>query len=223
MGWIPEAQWRFVSAAHMRAADASCIERLGIPGAVLMYNAGRAAFAEVQDGPAGIVCGKGNNGGDGFVVALLAHEAGLSPRVVVLAGPEDLRGDAKIFHDAYVRLGGNLTYATGESAASDAVSKLAGCAVLVDAILGTGFSGALRGVARAAILAWPTGRCISLDVPSGLNADTGEVGDACIRADLTVTFQAAKLGFKNPSASAWLGKVRVADIGIPACCFEGTG
>jgi len=218
--WIPDERWRFVSAAQMRAADTFCIQELGIPGAVLMYNAGRAVFAEVSGGPVGIVCGKGNNGGDGFVVGLLAHAAGLNTRVVVLAAADDLRGDAKTFHDAYVKLGGAITHATTEDDATRAVADLAGSATLVDAILGTGFAGEVRGLAHAAITAWPVGRTVAVDLPSGLDADTGQARGACIRAEVTVTFQAAKAGFRAPEALRWLGRVRVADIGIPDTCFR---
>lgn len=217
--WIPEERWRYVSAAAMRAADRRCIESLGIPGAVLMENAGAAVFAEVRGGPVGVVCGKGNNGGDGFVVARRALLTGFSTRTVVLARAEDLRGDAKLQHDVLVRLGGEIVYATTEAAAARTVRGLGECAVLVDAILGTGFSGEVRGVPRAAIEAWPKAWTVAVDLPSGLDADTGVAGGACVRADVTVTFQAAKLGFRNASARRWLGRVRVADIGIPECCF----
>ena len=167
-----------------------------------------------------MVCGKGNNGGDGFVVARRALLAGRAVKTVALARAEDLRGDAKLYHDVLVRLGGAITHAPDESMATAAVGALADCAVLVDAILGTGFSGEVRGVPRAAIAAWPAQWTVALDVPSGIDADTGARGGVCVRADVTVTFQAAKLGFRNPAAQAWLGRVRVADIGIPPCCFE---
>lgn len=217
--WIPEEHWRYVSAAEMRAADRYCIEDLGLPGAVLMYNAGSAVAEEVAHGPMGIVCGKGNNGGDGFVVAVRALARGQEPRVVVLAGPDTLRGDAKLYHDVFVKMGGKPNYATTESAAASAVQDLADCPVLVDAMLGTGFAGAVRGAILAAITHWPKAWTVAVDVPSGLDADTGEALGPCIRADVTVTFQAPKLGFREPGAKGWLGRVRVADIGIPENAF----
>ncbi len=97
-----------VTVAQMREADRRCIEEIGIPGAVLMNNAGEAIFNEITDGPVGVVCGKGNNGGDGFVVARLALAAGLETHVVLIADPETLTGDAAMFMRAYVRLGGWL-------------------------------------------------------------------------------------------------------------------
>lgn len=219
--WIPEEKWRYVSAAEMRAADRHCIEEIGIPGAVLMENAGAAVFAEVRGGPVGVVCGKGNNGGDGYVVARHALLAGHAVRVVVLANAGELKDDAKLYHDVYTRLGGSVVYAPGEAEAGAAVAALGDCAILVDAILGTGFAGEVRGAARAAIEAWPRVWTVAVDLPSGMNADTGAPGGACIRADVTVTFQAAKLGFRAAAARPWLGRVRAADIGIPARCFAG--
>lgn len=225
--WIPEKEWRYVSAAEMRAADLRCIEGLGIPGAVLMYNAGRAVFSALRElsatGPIGIVCGKGNNGGDGFVVGMLALHAGRTVRLVLLGSSADLKGDARLYHDAFVRSGGGVQEAATEAEASQAVAALSGCAVLVDAILGTGFTGAVRGVPAAAIATWPSLPTVAVDVPSGMNADTGAVSGACIRADVTVTFQAAKFGFRVAGAGDWLGRVRVADIGIPAQCFGAAG
>lgn len=209
-----------LTAAQMREADRRCIEGLGIPGAVLMNNAGAAVFRELHQGPVGIVCGKGNNGGDGFVVARLALLAGMDPTVVLLSSPESLSGDAALYVRAYQRLGGHLKVATSEDDARLAVSSLAGCAVLVDAMLGTGVQGELRGVFRAAIEVWPAVRTIAVDLPSGLDADTGECLGCCVRADTTVTFQYPKRGFLNPAARPYIGNVIVADIGIPAVCAD---
>jgi len=211
---------RYVSAAQMREADRRCIEEIGIPGAVLMNNAGSAVFRQIAGGPVAIVCGKGNNGGDGYVVARLAHLAGMKTRVVVLAPRDDITGDARTFLRAYERLGGEVTFEAEPAGAAVAVAGLAGAAVLVDAILGTGITGTVRGVARAAIEAWPEGRTIAVDLPSGMDADTGEACGACIRADCTVTFQFPKLGFKSPAAGRWLGELIIADIGIPESCAD---
>jgi len=223
-----------LTAARMREADRRCIEELGIPGAVLMNNAGRAVFEQVGETPIGegpvgerrlgVVCGKGNNGGDGFVVARLALLAGYETRVVLLAEPEEIRGDAAAFLRAYRRLGGRLEVAATEQEAARAVARLADCAALVDAILGTGISGEVRGVTRAAIQAWPAGPAtIAVDLPSGLDADTGEPCGCCIRAHTTVTFQFAKRGFDNPASIPYVGRLIVADIGIPEICADDEG
>lgn len=222
---------RSLTAAQMREADRRCIEELGIPGAVLMNNAGRAVFEQVGETPIGegpvgerrlgVVCGKGNNGGDGFVVARLALLDGYETRVVLLAEPDEIRGDAATFLHAYRRLGGRLDVAASEQAASRAMSGLADCAALVDAILGTGISGEVRGVSRAAIDAWPDGPAtIAVDLPSGLDADTGEPCGCCIRAHTTVTFQFRKRGFDNPASTPYVGRLVVADIGIPEVCAD---
>ena len=208
-----------LTAAQMREADRRCIEELGIPGAVLMDNAGAAVYREIAGGPVGIVCGKGNNGGDGFVVARFALLAGMEPTVVLTAEPEDIVGDAKTFMNVYLRLGGNMVVAPDANAAARAVADLADSAVLVDALLGTGISGEVRGTARAVIEGWPHGPVtVAVDLPSGLDADTGEPCGACVRADVTVTFAFMKKGLLQKSAEPFVGRVVVADIGIPDIC-----
>ncbi|HRK35460.1 MAG TPA: NAD(P)H-hydrate epimerase [Candidatus Hydrogenedentes bacterium] len=209
---------RYLSVAEMREADRRCIEEIGIPGAVLMNNAGMAVFREVDGGPVGIVCGKGNNGGDGFVVARLALLAGLETRVMLVADPGTITGDAAVFMRAFERVGGRIDMACTVLKAANEVVALAQCHVIVDALLGTGIRGEVTGPARAAIDAWPAVRTISVDVPSGLDADTGEVCGACVRADTTVTFQYPKKGFLNPRAAEYLGRLVIADIGIPPQC-----
>jgi len=209
-----------LTVAQMREADRRCIQEIGIPGPVLMNNAGAAVFGEIERGPVGIVCGKGNNGGDGFVVARLALLAGYAPRVVLVADPVSIQGDAYIFLRAYERLGGAVLAIHDEKEAAEAVASLTDCAVLVDALLGTGITGEVRGPIRSAIEAWPRRRTVAVDLPSGLNADVGEPCGCCIRADVTVTFQFAKRGFENPMAVPYLGRLVVADIGIPEVCAD---
>ena len=209
-----------LTAAQMREADRRCIEDLGIPGAVLMNNAGSAVFREIDRGPVGIVCGKGNNGGDGYVVARLALLAGMDTRVVLLTEPSEITGDAKTFLDVCLKLGGPLRVALSPEDVTKAVSELGDCTVLVDAMLGTGTKGDVRDPFRTAIAAWPCVRTIAVDLPSGLNADTGEPCGCCIRAETTVTFQFAKAGFENPAAAPYLGRLVIADIGIPEVCAD---
>ena len=211
---------RTLTAAEMREADRRCIQGIGIPGVVLMNNAGAAVFNEIDSGPVGIVCGKGNNGGDGYVVARLALLAGFETRVVLLTQEDQIQGDAAIFLQAYKRLGGEVLSVTDESGAAAVVAGLADCAVLVDALLGTGVKGEVRGPIRAAIEAWPELRTVAVDLPSGLNADTGELCGCCVKADVTVTFQFAKRGFEADSAQPYLGRLEVADIGIPGLCAD---
>ncbi len=211
-----------LTAAEMREADRRCIEELGIPSAVLMACAGAAVFDAVRGPRAGIVAGKGNNGGDGFVAALKALAAGYETHAVLLGAIEDVKGDGRIFLDAYRKLGGRVVEATDEDAVRTAVKALAGCDTLVDAILGTGVTGEIRGLPRAAIEAWPSGYTVAVDQPSGMNTDTGFTGDACIHADVTVTFQFRKRGFEAAPREV-IGEVRVVDIGIPPVCADDNG
>ena len=204
----------------MREADRRCIQELGIPGAVLMHNAGAAVFSEIDSGPVGIVCGKGNNGGDGYVVARLALLAGYSPLVVLIADPAAVTGDAKVYLDAYTRLGGAVQAVHSEDETERAITGLSNRNVIVDALLGTGVHGEVRGSARAAIEAWPTVRTIAVDVPSGLNADAGEPCGCAVHANVTVTFQFAKRGLLEPVAQPYVGRLVVADIGIPDICAD---
>lgn len=211
---------RTLSVAEMREADRRAIEDLGIPGAVLMENAGRAVFAEIAEGPVGIVCGKGNNGGDGFVVARYALANGMEPHVILAADPDDLTGDAATFMNAYLELGGGVHAVRDEREWESAAPVLDDCKVLVDALLGTGAQGAPRGVIRDIIEEWPSTPTISVDVPSGLDADTGVAAGVCVLADTTVTFQYSKRGFVNPDAAPFLGRFVIADIGIPDVCAD---
>ncbi|MBN2307850.1 MAG: NAD(P)H-hydrate epimerase [Candidatus Hydrogenedentes bacterium] len=214
---------KFLTAAQMREVDRRCIQDLGIPGAVLMNAAGSAVFGQIAHGPVGIVCGKGNNGGDGFVVARLCLLARHDTRVILVADPDAISGDAAIFLRAYRNLGGAITSVQDEAAAVEAVAGLSDRAVLVDALLGTGIKGTVEGPIRAAIAAWPNVRTVAVDLPSGMNADTGEPCGRCVRADVTVTFQYPKKAFENPAAEAYIGRLVVADIGIPAVCADDEG
>ena len=212
---------RYLTTQQMRLADERAIEKLGIPGAVLMDHAGRAVFGEVRRGTVGVVCGKGNNGGDGFVVARYALARRERVEVVLLAELDDIQGDARTFMEAYRRMGGSIVCATTPASVVEAMAALHHCDTLVDAMLGTGISGEVRGVTREAIEAWPEEVfTVAVDTPSGLDTDTGEPCGVCVRASVTVSFQWAKAGFENEAAQTWLGRLVVADIGIPAVCAD---
>jgi NAD(P)H-hydrate epimerase len=208
-----------LSAAQMREADRRCIEEIGIPGAVLMNNAGTAVYRELPPGSVGIVCGTGNNGGDGFVVARLALLGGRAVETLLVGDPARVRGDALTFMKVFTRLGGSIRVVHDTAEAEKIVAGLAHCGVLVDALLGTGASGEVRGPIRAAIEAWPAApHTVAVDLPSGLDADTGAILGACIRAHTTVTFQFAKPGLFQPGARPFVGRLVIADIGIPEIC-----
>jgi NAD(P)H-hydrate epimerase len=205
---------------QMREADRRCIEEIGIPSVILMNTAGTRVFEHVNRGPVGIVCGKGNNGGDGLVVARLALLAGYDPRVILVGDLDKLNNDPAIFYQAYRNLGGKVVAVQDEAAAAKQVGALGDCAVLVDALLGTGVKGEVTGPLRAAIDAWPEVYTVAVDVPSGLDANTGAVCGNCVRADITVTFQYAKQGLVMPEAKRYVGRLVVADIGIPKVCAD---
>jgi NAD(P)H-hydrate epimerase len=195
----------------MRAVDRWAIEEMGVPSLELMEAAGRAvaeAAAELaQGGPVRVVCGKGNNGGDGLVAARYLAEAGFEVEALLLWPPEELSGDAAA----------NLGRFAAEHAGGDLGPRLAGSGAVVDAVFGTGFAGAPREPARAAIAA--VGACgapvIACDIASGVDASSGEVAGAAVEADLTVSFHAAKAGHRIAPGKWHAGELRVAQIGIP--------
>jgi len=207
-GWLGP----LYSSDEMRALDRWAIEHEGVPSLELMERAGgevaRAILALDNDGPVRVVCGRGNNGGDGLVVARLLREHGLDVDALLLFAPEDLSADAQA----------NLErVAARQVSAADLPSALAGSSIVVDAILGTGFTGSPRSPLDDAIGAVNnTGASVvAVDVPSGVDASTGEVAGTCVEADFTVTFQAPKLGLWIAPGKTHAGRVEVVDIGIP--------
>jgi len=210
-----------LSAAQMRAVDKAAIESLGIPGVVLMENAGRGVAAAIlrERAAAGldvrIVCGVGQNGGDGFVIARHLANAGAHVTVLLAAPRGKLTGDAGLFAHAVER---DPRIVLRDGSAADATmwrSLLAGAQVLVDAIFGTGLRADVTGAPAAAIEAMNATAAlrVAVDLPSGLDADSGRVRGLAVAADLTVTMGARKLGLVlDPEAPA--GRVEVADLGV---------
>jgi hydroxyethylthiazole kinase-like uncharacterized protein yjeF len=198
-------------AEGMRAVDRWAIEERGIPSLDLMESAGRAVAEAVAElapqGPVRVVCGKGNNAGDGFVAARLLAGMGHEVEVLLLWPPAELKGDALANYDRV----------EGEHAGGDLSERLAGSGAVVDAIFGTGFSAEPRDPAAAAIDA--INRCgvpvIACDIPSGVDASSGEIAAAAVEADITVSFHAAKLGQRIAPGKWHTGELRVAPIGIP--------
>ncbi|HET7340303.1 MAG TPA: NAD(P)H-hydrate dehydratase, partial [Methylomirabilota bacterium] len=210
---------------QMRRVDQRAIRELGIPGATLMENAGRGAAERLlaaraalglprRGGRVAIVCGKGGNGGDGFVVARWLKRAGHRPDVLLLARPDELHGDAALKHREMERRGIRTRVVEDAGALTRA---LAGAHVVVDAILGTGARGAPAPLAAAAIERINAcGRpVVALDIPSGLPADGAPPAGPVIRAALTPTFAGIKRGLVAGPGVALAGRVEVVDIGIP--------
>lgn len=198
-------------AEGMRAVDRWVIEAMGVPSLELMEAAGRAvaeAVAELApEGPVRVVCGKGNNGGDGFVAARLLRGMGFEVEALLLWPGEELRGDAAV---NFERLGGELLE-------GDPVERLAGSGAIVDAIFGTGFEGAPREPAAGAIRAINGigAPVVACDIASGVDASTGEVAGEAVEADVTVSFHGAKLGHRVAPGKACTGELRIVPIGIP--------
>ncbi len=214
----PLADWLqpLPDADAMRATDSWAIEQRAVSGLDLMERAGAGVARAVEelapDGPVTVVCGKGNNGGDGLVAARLLREAGRHVTVVCVASPQDLAGDART---NLQRLPGEQPVVLDDAAATDALATAD--SVLVDALLGTGFQGEPRGSLAAAIDAINvTGApVVSVDVPSGVDASTGVVRGVAVRASITVTFHAAKPGLWIRPGKGLAGEVQTLDIGIP--------
>ena len=199
-------------AEGMRAVDRWAIEEVGIPSLELMEAAGRAVAEAVGElapqGPVRVVCGKGNNGGDGLVAARYLREAGFEVEALLLWPVEELSGDAAA----------NLARVGAEHVTGELAPRLAGSGVVVDAIFGTGFAGEPREPALGALGAinFCGAPVVACDIASGVDASSGEVAGAAVEADCTVSFHAAKLGHRIAPGKWHTGELRVAPIGIPA-------
>ena len=218
-----------------RAIDRMAMEELGIPGLVLMENAGRGVVDRLlridpslaPESPPGkrpgpvevtIFCGKGNNAGDGFVIARHLEIRGVRARVLLLAPPSELRGDARTNYEILAHTDIPRVDLSSRHDLAVALTHLAGDSNwLIDALLGTGAQGAPREPLRTAI-AWmnrATARRLAVDLPSGLDCDTGQPNEPTLRADVTCAMVAPKAGFQITEAKPWLGQVHVISIGIP--------
>jgi ADP-dependent NAD(P)H-hydrate dehydratase / NAD(P)H-hydrate epimerase len=213
-----------LTAAEMRAADAAATEKLAVPSVLLMENAGRGVAElirrEIAGGataPVAIVCGAGNNGGDGFVIARHLARAGVPVRVALTAPGAKAQGDAGVMLAALERMGG-VPITDGSEWVGQVVWRewLGGAGVVVDAVFGTGFHGAIRSAPAAAIAAMnaAAARRIAVDIPSGLDADSGRAEGVVFRADVTATMGAAKIGLWV-DADAPVGRVEVVELGVP--------
>ncbi|MEW6488762.1 MAG: NAD(P)H-hydrate dehydratase [Thermodesulfobacteriota bacterium] len=220
-----------LTAAQMRALDAHTIEAVGLPGPVLMETAGRAVlhhlWAAYRDealaGPVAVLCGKGNNGGDGFVVARCLHHLGCRVSAILLGSGEGVSGDAAVHLTAYRGSGGRLLEVSGRNR-REAEARVSGAALAVDAILGTGLAAEVRGLPAEAISWLGAGACpvVSVDIPSGVCSDSGRILGAAVRADLTVTFGWPKRGHYLYPGAALRGRLEVAEIGIPPAALGRT-
>lgn len=212
-----------LTAAQMRAVDRAIIDKLGLPSLVLMENAGRGVadlVARERRGVAGldvrIVCGAGQNGGDGFVAARHLLRRGADVKVFLALPPSKLSGDAAGFARVLQSVAPSaVTDLSGETDANVWRERLHGAAVIVDALFGTGLHADVTGVPAAAIAGMNTTDTlrVAVDIPSGLDADTAEIHGSVVKAHLTATMGARKLGLVLDAESP-VGRVEVVDLGV---------
>jgi len=216
---------RVVSAAEMRELDRLAIEDYGISGIVLMENAGlkvvevvRQMLGDVRGKVISVFAGKGNNGGDGFVVARHLFNMGGRVRVFLLAKTGEIAGDAGVNLRIWEKMGQPVYTVDQDDRLDRLRSFLAGSDLIIDAIFGTGFKGLAGQPAAGVIQAInDSGKpVLAVDIPSGLEADSGLAGGPCVRATQTVTFGLPKLGLVQEPGAGYVGKLYVADISIPS-------
>src|SRR3990167_4505035 len=217
----------------MRRLDGTAIKRYGIPGLVLMENAGRGVAEIIERGLGGfkggdkplpytdkrvsIFAGKGNNGGDGFVVARHLFNKGFNVRVYLLAKPQNVKGDAKVNLNIWEKTGGKIVSIVSKRSLERHRVNIRHSHLIVDAIFGTGLSADVKGIQRDVIefinsLNKPI---VAVDVPSGLNASNGRVLGSCVKATITATMAIPKIGLLIYPGMDYAGKVEVVDIGMP--------
>ena len=221
---------RVLNAGQMREADRRTIEEIGIPSAVLMENAGRqvvsameAAFDALPAARVAVLAGRGNNGGDGFVVARVLWQAGVDIRVYVIGATAAISGDARLNLDILGRLGIAVIEVPADSDWERHRADVLRSDIVVDALFGTGLKSPLEGLAGAIARDLNAGETpvVAVDLPSGLSADDAAPIGPVIEATLTVTFGAPKLPLMLPPGEHAAGSVVVADIGIPRTVIDG--
>ena len=214
-----------MSRDEVRAFDQWAIESAGIPGGVLMENAGRSCaelikekLAHVSNPNVCLFCGTGNNGGDGFVIARHLLNANFTVKTIICGDKNKFKGDAKINLDVLEKLSAKVELLDVNSPAIITnVKSLAGNAdVIVDALFGTGLAGEVAAPYKRLIDALNALNrpILAVDIPSGLDCDTGRILGAAIKANWTVTFVAIKKGFLTPDAQTSTGEIYVASIGL---------
>jgi len=217
---------RSLTRAEVREVDRRAIEEFDVPGIVLMENAGRGCVEVLQslgcNGPVAIVCGKGNNAGDGFVIARHLDIRRIPVKLLLIGAPDELRGDAATNYAVAARSQLPMIDLSNRFEAARFADELKGVEWIVDALLGTGSTGAPRPPMDEAIrlMNAASAKRMAVDLPSGLDCDAGEQAEPTFRADHSCTFVVAKVGFQNSAAGPFLGQVHVVDIGAPRVLIE---
>ena len=220
---------RILNAAQMREADRRAIEEIGIASLVLMENAGRQAvaameamYSDLSDRQVAVLCGRGNNGGDGFVIARTLAQRGIDVSVFLMGRVGDVRGDARTNLEILGRLGLTVVEVADSQAWELHFTEVSDCTLIVDAIFGTGLNAPIAGFIESVITDVNASGIpvVAIDLPSGLSADSPEPIGPSIEAGLTITIAAPKLPLVLPPAEARAGDIVIADIGIPAEVIE---
>jgi len=215
---------KVATAEQMQELDRKSIENYKIPGIVLMENAGRGAaevisktFPDIQHKKVAVISGKGNNGGDGFVIARHLMNQGTMVKVFLLTDPRALRGDAETNYQIFYRMKGDILPLPSSKDYQKIKKELEKFDLLVDGIFGTGLDAEVRGYYREVIDHLNTLQkpMVAIDIPSGLDANTGKPFGTAIKATLTITFGLPKIGLLISPGLDYAGEVKVIDIGIP--------
>jgi hydroxyethylthiazole kinase-like uncharacterized protein yjeF len=221
---------RVLTTEQMREADRRTIEEIGVPSIVLMENAGRQVVAAMESSFEGlasmriaVLCGRGNNGGDGFVVARTLIERNLDTGVYLIGEAGEVKGDARANLDVLRNLGVDVVEIADAAAWELHGTDVLGSDVVVDALFGTGLNAPLSGLAETVVadLNASARPVVSIDLPSGLSADGPDVPGPAVHATVTVTLGAPKLPLVLPPAEAFAGSLVIADIGIPQAVIRG--
>jgi ADP-dependent NAD(P)H-hydrate dehydratase / NAD(P)H-hydrate epimerase len=220
---------RILTSAQMREADRRTTDEIGIPSIVLMENAGRqvvaaieAMFSELGELHVAVLCGRGNNGGDGFVVARTLLQRGVEVSTFLVGDVTEVRGDARVNLEVLGHLGHTIVEVNDSQAWELHFSEIRGCDMLVDALFGTGLKTPLSGLLETVVADINASDLpvVALDLPSGLSADSPEPIGPHIEATMTVTLGAPKLPLVLPPGEGHCGDVVIADIGIPDAAIE---
>ncbi len=220
---------KVLTAAQMQAVDRQAIDEIGIPGVVLMENAGRCVadeivqrFASADLPRALIMAGKGNNGGDGYAIARHLLDYGWAVQILVLAERDAIKGDAAVHLMALENCNGQVAFIADGKALMGALDDVGELTVLVDALFGTGLTKPVQGVNLKAVewLNQQLSPVVAVDIPSGVDASTGRVMGTAVNANLTVSFAFPKIGQVSYPGAGLVGELVVTNIGIPTKVTE---
>lgn len=220
---------KVVDASTMRQLDERAIKGYGIPGIILMENAGRGVadlilkrFSHLVGKRTAIFAGRGNNGGDGFVVARHLTNKGCRVTTYLLAESPDIKGDARINLEIWKAMGGEIKLILDHRDIEGYGSEIRHAGLIVDAIFGTGLSSPVKGFLRE-VIGFINGLnkpIVSVDIPSGIDASTGHILGSCVKAEVTATMALPKIGLLLYPGVEYAGRVEVIDIGMPKTLLE---